>query len=163
MPNSQAHRSQELQKLLRLQSLDALLVTSPADWYYLTGFTGEAGALIVDLRHVTLVTDGRFRVQAAEELRGVRLVEHKDGLYRSCGELLQNLRGKREGFDPNQVTVAQYQLVKKAAGRTTQLKPTGGLVASLRARKDAAELAQMRKSALLAGDVVESVIGVLKT
>jgi len=162
MANSQARRSQELQKLLRHQSLDALLVTSPADWYYLTGFTGEAGALIVDLRHVTLVTDGRFRVQAAEELRGVRVVEHKDGLYRSCGELLKSLRGKRVAFDPNQVTVAQYQLVKKAAGKATQLKPIGGLVASLRARKDAAELAQMRKAALLASDVVESAIGLLQ-
>src|SRR6266404_1819155 len=162
MSNSHARRSQELQKLLRHQSLDALLVTSPADWYYLTGFTGEAGALIVDLRHVTLVTDGRFRVEAAEELRGVRVVEHKDGLYRSCGELLKSLRGKRVGFDPNQVTVAQYQLVKKAAGKATQLKPIGGLVASLRARKDAAELAQMRKAALLASDVVESAIGLLQ-
>jgi Xaa-Pro aminopeptidase len=162
MPNSQVRRSQELQKLLRHQSLDALLITSPADWYYLTGFTGEAGALIVDLRHVTLVTDGRFRVQAAEELCSVRVVEQKDGLYRSCGELLKNLRGQKVGFDPNQVTVEQYQLVKKAAGKATQLKPIGGLVASLRARKDAAELAQMRKAALLASDVVESAIGLLK-
>jgi Xaa-Pro aminopeptidase len=162
MPNSHARRSQELQKLLRRQSLDALLITSPADWYYLTGFTGEAGALIVDSRHVTLVTDGRFRVQAAEELRGVTVVEHKDGLYRSCGELLKNLCAKRVGIDPNQVTVGQYRLVKKAAEKATQLKQIGGLVASLRARKDATELAQMRKAALLASDVMESAIGLLK-
>jgi Xaa-Pro aminopeptidase len=162
MANSYPHRVRELQKLLRRDSLDALLLTSPADWYYLAGFTGEAGALIVGLRQVTLVTDGRFTVQAAEELRGVRVVEQKDGLYRSCGEWLKNQRARKVGFDPNQVTVGQSHLLKKAVGKATQLKQAGGLVAGLRARKDLAELAQMRKAAIVASEVVEYAIGLLK-
>jgi Xaa-Pro aminopeptidase len=162
MQNSHARRSQELQKLLRGKSLDALLITSPADWYYLTGFTGEAGALVAGPRHLTLLTDGRFIVQAAEELRGVTVVEQKEGLYRSCGELLKNLSVSRVGFDPNQLTVGQSQLLKKAAGKATQFKEAAGLVASLRARKDAAELGLMRKAAILASAVVESAIGLLK-
>jgi Xaa-Pro aminopeptidase len=162
MANSYSHRVHELQKLVRKNSLDALLVTSPADWYYLTGFTGESGVLIVGPRQVTLVTDGRFTVQAAEELRGVRVVEQKDGLYRSCGELLKNQRARRVGFDPNQLTVGQAHLLKKAVGKATQLKEAGGLVARLRARKDVAELAQMRKAAILASQVVEYAIGLLK-
>jgi Xaa-Pro aminopeptidase len=162
MANSYSHRVHELQKLVRKNSLDALLVTSPADWYYLTGFTGESGVLIVGPRQVTLVTDGRFTAQAAEELRGVRVVEQKDGLYRSCGELLKNQRARRVGFDPNQSTVGQAHLLKKAVGTAIQLKEAGGLVASLRARKDVAELAQMRKAAILASQVVEYAIGLLK-
>jgi Xaa-Pro aminopeptidase len=162
MANLYARRTHELQKLLRRDSLDALLVTSPADWYYLTGFTGEAGTLIVAPRNVTLVTDGRFTVQAAEELRGVTVVEQKEGLYRSCGELLKNLRCRRVGFDPNQVTVGQSQLLRKAAGKTTRFQEAAGLVANLRARKDATELAQMRKAAILASEVVEYAVGLLK-
>src|SRR6267154_3353249 len=129
MPNSCARRTQELRKLLRSKSLDAVVITNPPDWYYLTGFTGEAGALIVGPRQVTLVTDGRFTVQAAEELRGVRVVEQKEGLYRSCGELLKSQRARRVGFDPNQVTVGQSHLLRKAVGKVTQLKQAGGLVA----------------------------------
>jgi Xaa-Pro aminopeptidase len=162
MANSYPHRVHELQKLLRRNSLDALLLTSPADWYYLAGFTGEAGALIVGLRQVTLVTDGRFTVQAAEESRGVRVVEQKEGLYRSCGEWLKEQRARRVGFDPNQVTVGQSHLLKKAVGKATQLKQASGLVAGLRARKDAAELAQMRKAAIVASEVVEYAIRLLK-
>ena len=162
MANSYAHRTGELQKLLRRNSLDALLVTSPADWYYLTGFTGEAGALMVGPRQVTLVTDGRFTVQAAEELRSVKVVEQKEGLYRSCGELLKNQGARRVGFDPDQVTVGQAHLLKKALGKTTQVKEAGGLVAGLRARKDVAELALMRKAAILASEVVEYAIRLLK-
>ena len=41
-----------------------LLITQPADWYYLTGFTGESGALVVYAAHLTLITDGRFAGQA---------------------------------------------------------------------------------------------------
>ncbi len=162
MANSYLHRIHELQKLLRKNSLDALLVANPADWYYLSGFTGEAGALIVGLRQATLVTDGRFTVQAAEESRGVTVVEQREGLYRSCGEFLESQRVRRVGFDPNQVTVGQSHLLKKAVGKATQLKEAGGLVASLRARKDVAELAQMRKAAILASEVVQYAIGLLK-
>jgi Xaa-Pro aminopeptidase len=162
MTNSHPRRIEELQKLLRKESLDALLITSPADWYYLTGFTGESGALIAGLRHLTLVTDGRFLVQAAEELRGVTVVEQKQGLYRSCGELLKNLRCGMAGFNANQVTVEQYKLLKRAAGKATQFRESGALVASLRARKDATELAQMRKAAILASEVMKSAIGLLK-
>ncbi|HEY1423483.1 MAG TPA: aminopeptidase P family N-terminal domain-containing protein, partial [Candidatus Acidoferrum sp.] len=71
---------------MRKRALDALLDTSPADWYYLTGFTGEAGVLIADRRGLTLVTDGRFIVQAAQELSAVSVVEQREGLYRTCGE-----------------------------------------------------------------------------
>jgi len=162
MPNSRARRTQELQQLLRSESLDAVVITNPPDWYYLTGFTGEAGLLIVSRRHLTLLTDGRFTVQAAEELRGVTVVEQKEGLYRSGGQLLKNLRARKVGFDPNQVTVAHCQLLKTAAGRATEFKQIAGLVARLRARKDPAELAQMRKAALLASEVVESAIAMLK-
>ena len=40
--------------------IDSLLVTSLANWYYLTGFTGESGALVVSRKGASLITDGRF-------------------------------------------------------------------------------------------------------
>jgi Xaa-Pro aminopeptidase len=35
---------------LRQRGLDSLIVTHPANWFYLTGFTGESGAL-AEVRH----------------------------------------------------------------------------------------------------------------
>jgi len=155
-------RIQELQKSMRSQGLEALLITSPSDWYYLTGFSGEAGVLLADRRGLALVTDGRFIVQASEELRGVSVVEQKDGLYRTSGELLRKSKYKTVGFDPNVLTVAQSQLLKKSAGRSIAFRAVGGLVQSLRASKDPGELAQMRKAAHLASEVIESAIKMLK-
>jgi len=152
----------QLRRLIRDDEVDALLVTSPLDWYYLNGFTGEAGALVVDGAGAALVTDGRFTVQAKEEAPGVTVVLQKDGLYRTCGELLHRRRLRRVGFDADQLTVAQLGMLKKSAGSSVQLQPARGLVQSLRAVKDDAELAQMRKAAALADEVVQRAIRLLK-
>jgi Xaa-Pro aminopeptidase len=162
MPTPHSIRIQNLQKLIRRNALDGLLVTSPADWFYLTGFTGEAGVLIADRRGLTLVTDGRFLVQAAEELSGVAVVEQREGLFRTCGEVLKRAKRRRVGFDGNQLTVNQIVTLKKASGAATRFEAAAGLVTSLRACKDAAELALIRKAGVLATKVVESAIALLK-
>ncbi|HSC46043.1 MAG TPA: Xaa-Pro peptidase family protein [Candidatus Acidoferrum sp.] len=162
MPTPYRHRTLQLRHLIREAAIDALLVTSPFDWYYLTGFTGEAGALIVSGNRTTLVTDGRFTVQAKEELSNVAIVLQKDGLYRTCGELLRKHRQRRVGFDADHLTVAQQAMLKKSAGSSVKLQPVRGLVQGLRAIKDSAELAQMRKAAVLADQVVQGAIKLLK-
>lgn len=162
MPTPNTIRIQQLQKLIRKSRLDALLITSPADWFYLTGFTGDAGALIASPRGLTLVTDGRFTVQAEQELSGVQVVLQKDGLYRTCGELLKREKHRKVGFDSNQLSVGNWQLVKRAAGTTVRFEAPSGAVQNLRAVKDASELALMRKAAVLASQVVESAIAMLK-
>ena len=148
--------------MLAAQGIDALLVTSPHDWYYLTGFSGEAGALVIGRSNVTLITDGRFITQAKDETQGVRIVQHKVGLYGAVGEFLRGADLRRVGFDPAQFTVAQYKATRTAAGKRSKLVAVTGLVSALRVKKDSQELAQMRKAAILASEVVEHAIGVLK-
>jgi Xaa-Pro aminopeptidase len=161
-----ANRIAKLQKLLRVRGLEALLVTSPADWYYLCGFTGESGLLLVRAKAgretVTLVTDGRFTVQAKEELAGVRVVVQRNGLYRSCGEILGTRKTGKVGFDGRHLTVEQFAVLGKSSGSRVRLENAAGLVQGLRATKEEAELALMRKAAVLASRVVESAIGLLK-
>jgi len=155
-------RLARLRKSNAAQALDALVVTNPHDWYYLTGFGGEAGALVVGRRSVTLVTDGRFITQANEETSGVGIVQHKAGLYSAVGGFLRGARLGRVGFDPAHVTVAQHKALRRAAGPRCSLKSVSGLVSSLRVKKDPQELAQMRKAAILASEVVEHAIELLK-
>ena len=142
--------------------IDALLVTGPANWYYLTGFTGESGALVVSQNDTTLITDGRFMVQGRAEVSGIRIVQQKGSLFESAGQFLKDSTSRRVGFDPTQVTVGQLQSLRKAAGTRVRWVPAMGKVESLRMHKDAAELAQMRRAAILASGVVQSAIGLLK-
>ena len=155
-------RIAELRALLKEASVDSLLVTHPADWYYLTGFTGESGALLVEGSGLAIITDGRFTTQVREETRGVRLVEQKGALLEFLGRFLAGKAKRRVGFDSSRLSVAQFGQLKKAAGRGAVLAEAPGVVSRLRARKDATEIARMRQAALLAGEVLTGAIKLLK-
>jgi Xaa-Pro aminopeptidase len=155
-------RRRSLTSIFSAAKIDALLITNPANWYYLTGFTGESGALVVSRRGTTLITDGRFMVQGRAEMSGVRIVQQKGLLFESVGQLLEASRLRRMGFDPTQVTVGQLKSLCKAAGPRVRWVPTPGKVEGLRMRKDASELSQMRRAANLAGEVVEWAVDLLK-
>lgn len=155
-------RRRALAGLLRESKIDSLLVTHPANWFYLTGFTGESGALVVSKGGATLVTDGRFVVQAKAEMTGVRVLEQKGTLFDSTAQALGEAKARRVGFDAAHMTVSQLQSARKASKGRLGWVPTPGMVENLRVRKDAVELAQMRKAAILAGEIAELAIGLLK-
>jgi len=142
--------------------VDGLLISHPANWYYLTGFTGEAGVLLVSKRGASLITDGRFTVQAREETSRVRIVRQKASLLESAAEQMRAHGLKRVGFDPTQISVAQLKSLKKFAGPRCAWLPVAGVVERLRMRKDAGELAQMRKAAILVGEVFEAAVPMLR-
>jgi len=155
-------RGRALTTLLSDRKLDCLLTTSVANWYYLTGFTGEAGVLLVSREGATLVTDGRFMVQGKEETTGVRVLQQKQSLFEFVGQFLKDAGYRRVGFDPAQLTVAQMQSLRKASGKRLRWIPAPGVIESLRMRKDSSELSLMRKAAVLAGEIMEIGIGLLK-
>ena len=144
------------------RKLDCLLVTHPANWYYLTGFTGESGALVISRDGATLVTDGRFTVQAKEETRGVKIELQQGSLYAAVGTFLRKKGLGRVGYDANHLTLAQWNALRKALGSKARGVEATGLVASLRMRKDVQELAVMRKAGILAGQVLESVLKMVR-
>ena len=142
--------------------LSGLLVMHPANWYYLSGFSGEAGALLLLRRGSVLVTDGRFTAQAKGETSGIRVVAQKGSLAVSVGAWLKTQRRSRIGFDASQLTVAQLRALRAAAGRKVQWIAASGAVEALRARKEPQEIAQMRKAGVLAGEVLAAALKLLK-
>ncbi|HLQ00388.1 MAG TPA: Xaa-Pro peptidase family protein [Candidatus Limnocylindria bacterium] len=142
--------------------LSGLLVMHPANWYYLSGFSGEAGALLLLRRGPVLVTDGRFTAQAKGETSGIRVVAQKGSLTASVGAWLKTQRRSRIGFDASQLTVAQLRALRAAAGRKVQWIAASGAVEALRARKEPQEIAQMRKAGVLAGEVLAAALKLLK-
>jgi len=157
-----AKRRRELLRELQQRGLSCLVVTHPSNWYYLTGFTGESGALILSAAGATLLTDGRFTVQAREETRGVKIHLQKGGLYESLGAWLKTNKMSRVGFDPGQCTVSQWKAVRKTAGARFRAIEARGIPEGLRRKKDPLELATMRKAALLVGEVFESILKLLR-
>jgi Xaa-Pro aminopeptidase len=82
-------RIELLRSLMRAKGWDAVVVTGsdphqseyPAERWkqveWLSGFTGEAGDLVVTLDHAGLWTDTRYFIQAEQQLAGTGIVLHK--------------------------------------------------------------------------------------
>jgi Xaa-Pro aminopeptidase len=157
-----SQRRRALQAVFAQSKLDHFLVTKPANLYYLTGFTGDAGVLVISQGGASLVTDGRFMRQARKETSGVRIVLQKSSLFPSVGAILQEARSRRAGFDPDQLAVAQLQAMQKVSGSDCRWVAAPGLVENMRMRKETGEMAQMRRAGILAGQVLEGVLALLK-
>jgi Xaa-Pro aminopeptidase len=84
-----AERIEMLRTLMRAKGWDAVVVTGsdphcseyPAERWkqveWLSGFTGEAGDLVVTLDHAGLWTDTRYFIQAEQQLAGTGIALHK--------------------------------------------------------------------------------------
>jgi Xaa-Pro aminopeptidase len=157
-----AQRRRALQQQFRAARLSSLLIIQPENWYYLTGFTGEAGALVVSRHGTALITDGRFTTQAKKETSGVKIVRQEGSLAASVGQFLRSTRLAKVGFDASHVTVGQLSALRKAAGRRTKWVATAGQVERLRQHKEAGEIELMRKAAVVADKVMARALKLLK-
>jgi Xaa-Pro aminopeptidase len=87
---------------------------------YMSGFSGSAGELIVTQKSAGLWTDGRYFLQAAEELAGsgISLMRSGEPGVPSIEEwLAKNLqRGRAVGCDPRLLSAARAERLEKAVG-----------------------------------------------
>jgi Xaa-Pro aminopeptidase len=121
----------------------SFLVTRPVNVRYLTGFDSSNVALAVSPDRVVVATDGRY-VDSARSLAGVEVVQADRDLLSWLGGRLDELAEGPVAFEADHVTVAGHESLS-AGG--TELLPTTGVVAGLRAVKDEDELAAIRRAA----------------
>lgn len=158
-------RMKKLRARMAAEGVDAFLVTHLPNVFYLTGFTGSAGLLLVEAGGAHLFTDGRYTVQARQEVGsggGARVVIHSGSLLEAVGERLRGLRSPRVAFEAVRLTVQQKSALSRAAGRRVRFLGIQGWVEALRVVKDAEELARMRAAARLASGVVAQVLLLVK-
>jgi Xaa-Pro aminopeptidase len=147
--------------------VDALLVTALANVRYLTGFSGSAGALLVTGRGALLVTDGRYRTQAGEQLTDAGV----DGAVELC---VGGLKAQREALADAARSGAVRRLGLEADHVTWGAKrrwaedlapaqpvPTSGVVELLRQVKDGGELVRMARAAAIADAALAEMLPLL--
>lgn len=151
---------QKLRRALAEKQLDALLIASPINRRYISGFTGTAGAVIISLDDARFITDFRYTEQAGSEAKGFKVVEHKQGLELEIKQQLNEMNVKRLGFEKDHTTYAQYEIYKQLF--EAELLPVSGLVENIRIIKTSEELDIMKKAAKIADDAFTHIQSYIK-
>ncbi len=142
------NRISKLRTLMSQHGIDAYLIVSDdfhaseyvSDYFkaraYLSGFTGSAGSLLVMKDWAGLWTDGRYFLQAADQLKetGIELMKMgEDGVPTVTDYLEQHIPHHGVlGFDGRTIRVSLYQLMKEALqGKSATIQSDLDLVGEL--------------------------------
>jgi len=159
--SEESRRLERLRARLSEEALDGLLVSAPSNVFYLSGFRGSSGALLITADRQVLLSDFRYRLQAGEQAREFEFIEIERQLLAGAGADAAKARVKRLGFDPGHLTCEMSdQLAEAAEG--VELVPQPGLVEALRVVKSAQEIERIAQAAALADRALADVIGLLR-
>lgn len=146
----------ELPSLLDGAEVDALLITSPANVRYLSGFTSpEDGRVLVTASGARLITDARYDAQAAEESR-LPLEIRRDWLPWVAAQV----DGGRLGVEADELTLAHYQDLAEECSGT--LVPLRRVLRDERAVKRDEEQARLRQAAKIGDEAFAHVLTVIR-
>jgi Xaa-Pro aminopeptidase len=127
-----------------------LVISTPLNLKYLTGFGGSSGLLVSSPRGHRFITDGRYDALVREWMREGRFasmdVDRVDVRYDlTLASCLVQLGVRRAGFEAGHVTVATLGRWQDAT-KEIEWRPTDNVIERQRLIKDEAELAIFRRA-----------------
>lgn len=158
LPTRLQHLADSLQEL----ELDAMLVTDEINVRYLSGFTGDSSALIVTSAETTILSDGRYSAQIAEQCNGIatRIRNSTQVLRDLIGEVVRECNAQRVGIEADNMTLAEFRFLEEGC-EEVELVATGGVVEKLRMIKDEAEITATRTAVEIAQRVFQELLPTL--
>lgn len=122
-----------------------MLVLSPANISYLTGFLSRDAHLLVSSKKNIYFTDSRYIQAVRKSLKGCLLKEADSNGFKHFMEAFYKLGFKRLGFEKEHLSLALYQkLRRESAGRGITLIPVCGIIEEFRQIKNEDELEKIR-------------------
>ncbi len=137
------NRLQKLRQKLAEKELDAIFVSQPENRYYLSGFDGSAGFLLITSQEAILATDFRYIEQVKRQAPDYKIFQITNDVVNQFPELIAGLNLQKLGFEAKHITFAIYRQLNDVTGKMQsplKLVPLDGLVESLRVVKEPEEI-----------------------
>ncbi|MDP2919608.1 MAG: Xaa-Pro peptidase family protein [Dehalococcoidia bacterium] len=145
-----ASRLEKLRHELGIREIDAIFVSQPENRYYLSGFDGSAGFVLITPEDAILATDFRYVEQVKQQSPHFTLFEIKGRTAEWFPKLLDGLETKRLGFEQAHITFTFHQelsgILQKERPQT-QLIPLENTVETLRGIKEPEEIEFIQRAA----------------
>ena len=151
-------RIDNLRQKLAEKEVDAFFVSQPENRYYLSGFDGSDGFLLITPQNTILATDFRYVEQARRQAPDYEIFQITNNIADWFPRLVAELNLKKLGFEAGHITFARYQQLTDALNKAkSQLKlvSVDRLVESLRAIKEPEEIELITKASAITDSAFE--------
>ena len=142
-------RLERLRESLLKKGIDGFVVTNLINVRYLSGFRGTAGSILVTKGKSIFITDFRYREEVEREFGGPAHRRIAWEIVIEKGNRLKTIRGLARGLGIRTLgfeATLPYESFRGLSRSGARLRPLRELVEGLRAVKDDAELALIRKA-----------------
>jgi Xaa-Pro aminopeptidase len=145
-------RLKKLNKALSKGHVDAMLIMTPVNRFYLTGFRSTMGLIVVEPgRDMQLLVDARYYEMARKEVPEAKVVRVSN-LGKDLARMASRRKWKRVGFE-GQITTRDLAMFQSALADTKEWCDTGTVLEELRQIKSRREQGILRRAARLGDEV----------
>lgn len=133
----------KLQNFLSPHNIDALFITNPVNFFYLTDYSNADGFILITQSKSYYLIDSRSFLEAKKKVSNLEVLELKSLL--TIKELLIDSKIKKPGFEANHITISKLDNLKKHFKGISLVK-TKNIIENLRAIKDEMEISRIKKA-----------------
>lgn len=91
--------------ILSKKNLDAIVITSPENLYYFSGFTGGEGIIVFSPEKKCIIVDGRYTLQVREQAKGFEVIEYSVTPY----GIIEDMGFSKIGFEDKTISYNTYK------------------------------------------------------
>ena len=152
-------RIKKIRELLLNNGIEAIIVESPINVYYLSGFTGTNATLFITQNTNYLLTDFRYVEQAEKQTTGFQIIRVDDDPYKKIKELSQGIH--LIGIEDEHVTWSKYSKMREVLNEK-DLAETSEILKNMRKVKDEQEIAAIREAIKITDHAFNTIIEKIK-
>jgi Xaa-Pro aminopeptidase len=155
------NNSRKLADLLETRNVDAMLLTTPENRFYATGFRSSAGVAVITREVNYFFTDFRY-IEAAQEIENFeKIMVDRDRKYNALiNKVIEAHNIKRIGFEDAKMSVSAHNDLADEV--SAELVALGSAVWQARSSKEPWEQERMRKAQKITEKAFDEILGLIK-
>lgn len=106
-----------IKDILRQKNLEAIIVTSPENLYYFSGFTGGEGMLVFTPEKKYIIVDGRYTIQAKEQTTDFEVIQYSVSPYK----IIADMGFDKIGFEDKTISYNSFKMMSRAMPAVTTI------------------------------------------
>ena len=152
-------RVEKIQHYLNKNKIDAMLIESPINRRYVTGFTGTFGSVFITQQKAIFITDFRYVAQAKDQAKGFTVIENRN-TAEEIGQQIEKEQIRTLAFEEAYTSFTNYK--KLQAYENVELVPVIDVIEQMRMIKSAEEIERMKTAASISDKAFERILNDLQ-